>query len=414
MENKIKKLLDKPGVYYFLDKNKKIIYIGKATSLKNRVKSYFQGQKTQRPIEEMINQVKDIKCKKTESVPEAIILESLEIKKHKPKYNVIGKDDKSWNYIALTKNDFPQVATVRLHDINNMSEKDKKNKYLKLFGPFPQLKTKETLKILRKLFHYSTCNPNSKKPCFYYQLKQCSGVCTNEISKGEYKKRVINPLTLFLNGKKKQVLTELTKQMKSLAKNNFFEEAAILRNQINNLKHIHDVSLLDSWIMKHKTWGKKQKIKIEGYDISNLGSSNMVGSMVVFDHNGPIKAEYKKFKIKSLNKQSDVDALEEIISRRLNHDEWKMPDYFLVDGGKPQLNKIKKLFSKQKIDIPIIGIAKGKDRKKNEFHLSNRTKELTDFVKNNKKLLIQVRDEAHRFAIEYQRKRNALRIKNSY
>ena len=404
MQAILQKIPSKPGVYYFLNQTKDIIYIGKATSLKSRVRSYFQGQKTFRPIEELIEQVHDIKWRVTESVLEAIILEALEIKKHQPKYNVIGKDDKSWNFLVLTKESYPQLQTIRLHDLNQLSKPDQKKRFLKIFGPFPQLKTAETLKILRRLFHYSTCKPNSDHPCLYYQMGQCEGVCTGEISTIDYKNQVIKPLILFLSGQKKQVINDLTKLMKEKSKNNFFEEAGQLRDQINNLKKIHDLSLIDKSFFDNvssSTSRTTKIIRIEGYDISNLSATNIVGSMVVFDQNGPRKKDYRKFKVRDFQKPSDVGALAQVIDRRLKHHEWPLPDYFLIDGGKPQINKIISLLKEKNINRPVIGIAKGIKRKKNEFHVS--TRKVRSFIEKNKTLFIQVRDEAHRFAINYQK-----------
>lgn len=407
------KIPHSPGVYYFFNKNKDLIYIGKATSLKSRVRSYFHGQKTFRPIEELIEQVHDIKWQTADSVLEAIILEALEIKKHQPKYNVIGKDDKSWNYLVLTKEDYPQLQTIRMHDWQQLSVAEQKKRFAKAFGPFPQLRTTEILKILRRLFHYSTCKPNIGRPCLYYQMRQCDGVCTGEISSLEYQRRIIKPLTLFLSGRKKQVISDLNKLMKEKSKNNFFEEAGQLRDQINNLKKIHDLSLIDKSffdnvgsgllaLLRGRSGSKTTKmIRIEGYDISNLGTTNIVGSMVVFDQNGPIKKDYRKFKVRNFNKPSDVDALAQVVERRLKHLEWPLPDYFLIDGGKPQINKIIALLKEKNVDRPVIGIAKGIKRKKNEFHVSTRT--IQHFIEKNKTLLIQVRDEAHRFAINYQK-----------
>jgi excinuclease ABC subunit C len=408
-ENKIKQLLKmiptKPGVYFFYNNKRQLIYVGKATSLKSRVRSYFSKQKTPRPIEEMIHEVSNIKWAATDSVLEAIILEANLIKEKQPKYNVIGKDNKSWNYIYFTKDDFPTLKTVRQHEIKDSKIKPLTNKHL--WGPFPGLRKKETFKILRKLFYYSDCKPKNKA-CFYRQIDLCLGVCTGELTKAEYKKKTVNPLSLFLSGKKKKVLENLKKQMKQTSKDQNYEESARIRDQINNLKKIHDVTLInESFFAEHSTIAQELVnsstaiTRIEGYDISNLGSTGKVGSMVTFVYGDPKKSDYRKFKIITVKGQSDVDCLAEVLQRRLKHKEWTMPDLFLIDGGKPQVNKTIKILKENKIAIPIIGIAKGPDRKKNEFHLTNR--ELLPWLKQNKKLLIQVRDEAHRFAIKYQR-----------
>jgi excinuclease ABC subunit C len=221
------------------------------------------------------------------------------------------------------------------------------------------------------------------------------GVCTNEINSKDYKEKAIKPLVMFLRGKKKRLISSLENKMKEFSKQENYEEAKRLRNQIFSLKKIRDFSLLDKSFI-NKSYEEKKDIRIEGYDISNLGNEAKVGSMVVFDSKGAMKTEYKKFKIKTVNQQSDVDCLREVIERRIKHKEWKWPDIILVDGGKPQFNLIKKILKENDLNSFVVGIAKGKERKKNEFFYDKG-------VGINENLLIKVRDEAHRFAIEYQR-----------
>ncbi len=388
-QNKIKKIPETPGIYLFY-KGKELVYIGKATSLRSRVKSYL-NPKTLRPIEVLMKNVSDVKWKTTDSVLEAVILEANYIKEFKPKYNVKEKDDKSWNFFAITKEEFPKLIAVREHNL-------KKENYLYTFGPYAEMKTMQILKLLHSLFKISRCNPNQKKPCFDYHLNNCLGVCTKEISASEYKEKVIKPLVIFLRGKKKRLITSLQNKMKEASKREDFEEAKRLRNQIFSLNKIRDFALLDkSFLINEKK--KEKSLRIEGYDISNLGNEAMVGSMVVFNETGPLKSEYKKFKIKSVFGQSDVDCLREILERRLKHSEWSMPELILVDGGKPQVNTINNVLKKNNLNIDVVGIAKGPERKKNEFFFDKNN----SFVTNNENLLIRVRDEAHRFAINYQR-----------
>ena len=406
MDNFVKTLPLTPGIYLFYDDNNVLIYVGKATTLRDRVKSYFAKQKSPRPIEAFINEVKNIKWITTDSVLEAVILEANYIKKYQPKYNVLGKDDKSWNYLALTKTDFPSLIAIRQQEYKQLSSTDKK-KYLKIFGPFPGLNTAAALKILRKLFNYSTCTPEQPKACFYYQIEQCLGVCVGEITKAEYKEKVIRPLVLFFEGKRTQLLANLSKQMTNAAKEQNFEEAERLRDQIRNLQKIQDVTLINKNFFNdnfaHLREPQCDKINIiEGYDISNLGATDVVGSLVTFLDGQPNKNKYRKFKIRSFEGQSDVDALKEVLSRRLKHSEWLLPNLFLIDGGKPQINAVRKILCESKINIPVVGIVKGVKRKRNDF-LVPRDKKLTFWVKHNQKLLIQVRDEAHRFAIKYNR-----------
>jgi excinuclease ABC subunit C len=196
--------------------------------------------------------------------------------------------------------------------------------------------------------------------------------------------------------------------MKKLSQEQRFEDAGLVRNQINSLTRIRDIALLDKSFLSDSfdeelKEGDFAVKRIEGYDISNLGVDAKVGSMVVFNKIAPVKSEYKKFKIKTVEGQSDVDCLKEVLGRRLRHNDWEMPQIFLIDGGKPQVNTVQKVLSLFNLTIPIIGIAKGKDRDKNEFICNEKNKKVLDWIEDNENLLIRVRDEAHRFAISYQR-----------
>lgn len=415
VESKLSQLPDNPGIYLFYGMNNALLYVGKATSLKQRVKSYWQKQRNPRPIEEMIYQVVDIDWVETESVLEAIIMEANYIKKFNPKYNVLGKDDKSWNYLYLTKDRFPRLATLRQHEINKID----KGKIKAIFGPYPGLNTKEAMTVLRKMFFWSDCDPHANKPCFYYQLDQCLGVCTGEISASDYEKRVIRPLILFLSGKKKQIIKYFEKQMLMASKKENFEEATRLRNQLYQLKKIQDITLVNRSFFEDELFLEKEdgshfKLKekyshIEGYDISNLGSSDKVGSLVLFQNGEPKKSGYKKFNIKGVVGQSDVDCLKEIISRRFSHSEWGRPDLLLIDGGRGQVNAVKTILAEKNISLPVVGIAKGPARKKNEFVLGEKNPEFVAWVFGHQELLIRVRDEAHRFAISFNRSKRKIK-----
>lgn len=402
----LKQLPDVPGVYLFYSHKGDLIYVGKATSLKNRVKSYFVGRKTSRPIEQMMHEVHRIDIKETESVLEAIILEAKWIKERQPKYNVLGKDSKSWNYLTLSSDPYPLLKAIRQHDFVQLSSKEIKAKYLRVFGPFPGLNTRAAIKLLRKMFWVSSCTPDAPRPCLYYQMGDCLGVCTGEISATEYKRQVIQPLMTFLGGGKKRLIQTLERRMKKAAKEKDFESAARMRDQIKALRRIHDIALLNkSFVQSQAIHADGTLIeRIEGYDISNLGATGKVGSMVVFDLVGPVKSEYKRFKIKGVDGQSDVDCLDEVLSRRLQHPEWGMPDLLLIDGGKPQVNRAKEVLKRFGMDIPLVGIGKGPDRKKNEFIFAKKVSSLVRWVAGHQDLLISVRDEAHCFALAYQRK----------
>ena len=266
------------------------------------------------------------------------------------------------------------------------------------------------MRLLRRIFGFSQCEPNAKRPCFYYQLGQCLGVCTGEITAKDYLAKVIRPLCLFLGGQKKLLLKKIEKEMNAAAKNQNFEEAARLRNQIYHLQKIQDIALLNDSFLKDKIFmGVSLINRIEGYDISNLGSSDKVGSMVVFDEAGPIKGQYRRFKIKTVTGQSDVDCLAEVLDRRLKHSEWTMPGIFMIDGGLPQVNKAKTVLRNAGVNTPIVGIAKGKERKRNDFFVVAESDDIRKWIKENKDLLIKVRDEAHRFAITFNRLQRRLK-----
>jgi excinuclease ABC subunit C len=410
---RIKEIPQEPGVYLYYTASGELVYVGRATNLRSRVSSYFRGKRLSRPIEDMIHEVARIEWKQTESVIEGVILEAIYIKQFQPKYNVLGKDSKSWNYIVITKDEYPRIETIREHDLNELRRARvvPEKKYAQIFGPYPGLNMKAAQKILRRLFRFSTCEPGSKRPCLYYEMGQCLGVCIREISPAEYKKVVIRPLTWFLAGKKKAVIKEFEKQMRVFAKAENFEEAGRVRNQISSLTHIHDMTLID------QSFFENEKIKstdialnrIEGYDISNLGSTDKVGSMVVFNEHGPRKSEYRKFKIRGVEGQSDIDCLAEVIQRRLNHPEWQFPDAILIDGGRPQVNRVKKVFEERNINIPFAGIAKGPDRKRNDFILGSRDPKFVLWASKHRGLLIRVRDEAHRFAITFNRSKRKIK-----
>lgn len=422
LEKKLKTLPPSPGIYLFFNAKGELIYVGKATSLKNRVRSYFVGQKNPRPIEEMIHEVKNIKYKTTDSVLEAIILESIYIKKFQPRYNIKDKDDKSWNYIIITKDTYPRVETVRQHEL--IQKQNNTKKYQSIFGPYPGLKIREALKILRRLFKFSTCRPNQRRPCLYRQMGECLGVCVNEITPADYKQKVIGPLKLFLQGKKERVIKNLEKNMRSAAHHQNFEEAGRLRNQINALRRLQDMALIGENFVSNlhlnchpersegslkrddrdsSVTPQNDKLRIEGYDISHISGTLAVGSMVVFTDGEPDKNQYRKFKIRAITQANDVGMLKEVLERRFKNN-WLLPQLILIDGGFPQVNMTKDILRQLNLSIPVVGIAKGPDRKKNEI--------IGQIANFKLKTLIAVRDEAHRFALAYHRKLRAKTLTN--
>lgn len=412
LENKITKLPNSPGVYIFKNKTGEIIYVGKATSLKDRVSSYFdltpspspyKGGGGKRPIELMISEVVNINIKKTETVLEAYILEQELIKDIQPKYNVDGKDDKSFSYVVITKEDFPKFLILRKTDL----EKNQKM-YLKIYGPYVSKKNIEiALKILRKIFPYHNKSQKTEKGCMDYQIGLCPGPYDGVISKKDYAKN-IRGIQMILEGKKKNLITKMKTEMAMYSKNEEFEKAAEARNKIFALQHIQDIALISNRDDKSEilnseseTNSKYKKFRIEGYDISNISGKYSVGSMVVFDNSeGELKAnksQYRKFKIKIVEGANDVASIEEVLARRFKNN-WPRPDIILLDGGAGHLSAARRILKNYKIEIPLMAVAKGPSRKK----LDIRT--FGSIPKIPQNLITQVRDEAHRFAISYHRK----------
>ncbi|MFA7309548.1 MAG: UvrB/UvrC motif-containing protein, partial [Candidatus Paceibacterota bacterium] len=249
-------LPDEPGIYLF-KKGRKILYIGKAANLRDRVRSYFSADLIRGRAESIVSMVEKastISYRRTDSVLEALILEANLIKQHQPPYNVASKDNKSFNYVVVTKEDFPRVLLVRGRELyQNWNDAQIK----KLFGPYPQgLSLQEALKIVRRIFPYrdNKCTPcpeqlkkNAKRcaPCFNRQIGLCPGVCSGEMSKEDYAQTVRHICELF-SGNFRGLKRQLTKEMRSASKAEDFEKAERLKRQCLALDHIKDVSLIKS------------------------------------------------------------------------------------------------------------------------------------------------------------------------
>ena len=371
-----------PGVYIFKDKKGKKLYVGKAGNLNKRVKSYFSSKDIK--TKKMLSEAFDIDFVITDTVIESLILEAKLIKEYKPFYNIKDKDDRSFLYLVFTKETFSRPILVR---------KKEAEKFKEYFGPFTSSKNiYEAMRVVRKIFPYSTHKEGLKfkKPCFEYEIGLCPGTCFNLIEKKDYLKN-IRDIKDFFKGKKKSIIKKLKKEMSDFSKKEEFEKALKTKRKINALLHIRDTFL----ITKNNIEEKNIKGRWEGYDISNISGDFAVGSMAVFTNRKPDKKEYKLFKIKTIKKVNDTAMLKEVIERRFKNN-WTFPDLILIDGGKGQKNIVEKTLDNLGIRIPVVSIAKGKERKKNQF--------FGRVLEEDKKPLIMLRDEAHRFAINYHRK----------
>ena len=388
------KLPDAPGVYFFLNEKKKVLYIGKATSLKDRVRSYFSPDlvDTRSPlIEAMVEQAKKIDFIQTDSVLEALVLEARLIKKHQPKHNTDLKDDKSFNFVIITDEIFPRVIVARER---NIIKKKIKYKPKNIFGPFPRGgQLKEGVKILRNIFPFrDTCEPSKGKPCFNRQIGLCPGVCTDEISEKEYNKTIRN-IKLFFEGKQKDLVKTLTREMMTAAKKLEFEEAQSIKNTLFALEHIQDVALI-----KDESFKTPGGLRIEAYDIAHTSGMFVVGVMTVVEGGEKQPNEYRKFRIKGFQGADDTRALKEVLGRRLEHHEWELPKIIVVDGGKAQKSTMEKVLKEVGITIPVVSVVKDEHHRPKDILGDKSIKETYE------KQIILANAESHRFALSFHRK----------
>ncbi len=412
-------LPDNPGVYFYYDADGVLMYIGKATSLKKRVGSYFTKAHDGR-IEELVRRIAKIEYIEVPTVIEALVLEANQIKARKPHFNILQRDDKSFLYLAITQEDFPKPVFMRGLDLERLGIDpfDPKlsvkaaRKFKAIYGPYTSGHSlRLALDLIRKIIPWSTCEPptatGKAKACFYRHIHQCPGVCTGEISKRDYAK-IIHNLILFFEGKKSQVVRSMKREMIAAAAKLDFERAAELKRRIFAIEHIQDVALVKHDEPLPYVRSDREYIdisgRIEGYDISNISGTSAVGSMVVFEDGKPNKNEYRKFKIKTVVGANDFAMMEEVLRRRLMHTNWPLPELMVIDGGKGQVGRVQDVLDEMKLKVPIVGLAKGYDRKQDVLVLDESNKELKRAATANKEILQRVRDESHRFAVSYHRK----------
>jgi len=400
---KLKKLPDAPGVYFFLGSKREILYIGKATSLKNRILSYFSQdivEKRSELIKQMVMKAKAVEFTLTDSVLEALILETNLIRTHKPSFNTISKDDKSYNHLIITNEEWPRVLVVRGKDL---TEKFSEGEIKYHFGPFPNGSLfKEALKIVRKLFKfYDTSKPigteKNKLSKGKIDFNRQIGLYPDQTDKASYLKS-IRHIRLFFEGKKQQIIKELEQEMLLLAKREKFEEANQIKKRIFALKHIQDIALIKN---TNKAFRDHNTARIEAYDVAHLGGHAMVGVMTVIEGGEPKKSEYRKFKIISVDRSNDPGALKEILERRLTHLEWPLPQIIVVDGSTAQKNAAEHVLKKTGVVIPVVAVVK--DDRHKPIRIIAAKKLIQQFEMD----ILHANAEAHRFSLSYHRqKRN--------
>ncbi len=399
-----KKIPDKPGVYYFLGKRKEILYIGKATSLRSRVRSYFDGdihEKRSTLIANMVKDAKSLAFTSTPSVLEALILEVNLIRTHKPRCNTISKDDKSFNQLVITKEEFPRVLVIRGKDLDGHDDE-----YQYVFGPFPNSTLfKEALNLIRKLFKFydekaRLTDTRSKLARGTIDFNRQIGLYPDGATKVEYA-RTIKHIRLFFEGKKDAVIKDLEKDMMRSAKREEFEVANIIKRRIFALQHIQDVSLMKDEFRVHKD---AKGIRIEAYDVAHMGGKDMVGVMTVVTGRETAPSEYRKFIIRDCDGSDDPKALREVMTRRFGHPEWAFPDLIVVDGSTAQKNVAERVLKNFDLLIPVVGVVK------NDRHKPERIIGPAKLIAEHEKAIILANGESHRFAITFHRNKRKLKL----
>lgn len=399
------------------------MYVGKAKNLKKRVNSYFAKHVELDPKTQiLVSKVKKIKTVTAASEIEALLLEINLIKRYKPKYNIKLTDGKNYPLIRITvKDKFPKILIVRRTNDNPPLGGSI------YFGPFPNASAMRlVLKTIRKIFPFQSVPNHAKRICLYYHLGlcPCPPVFDSIEFRREYRKNIKHIIN-FLKGNTKKIIKDLKKERDVLSKNENFEKAQEIQNKINAIElitgpfykskfgpNIDPLSSLRYFLSQNGIYVNKLK-RIECYDISDISGTNATGSMVVFINGAKEGSKYRKFRIRTQNTPNDFAMMEEVLRRRLYHPEWPMPDLIIVDGGKGQVSSVLKAIhqfnnppgGEAGLIIPVIGLAK-----KEETIVTSDLREI-NLPKNSDalKLIMRIRDEAHRFAIIYHR---LLRSKN--
>ena len=534
-----KKIPKTPGIYKFYNIDNEVIYIGKSKNLNNRIRSYFSNIKNHsNKTSKMIKEIFNISYTVSETEHDALLLENNLIKENKPKYNILLRDDKSYPYIAISKERFPRVYTTR--KVNLKKEK--------VFGPYTNIKSmRNVLEIIKKIYKIRTCNLNLTKEnidnklfkvCLDYHIGNCLGPCEEKQKEEDYMKD-INQIQDLLKGNHSKLIKNLETKMRVYSKKLEFEKAQQIKekikllkvynnkstvvnpkfknievygiiddeknvyvnymkinngimlggetiklrkkidlneslikylifhfknkyktydynivsnyklnNFINNIKVFYpktgdkkkliDLSLKNALFYKEHYYNEKKERKtkkynhitklfeelklkklpriIECFDISNTQGKYNTASMVKFKNGYPLKKDYRKYRIKSVDGINDYKSIEEVVERRyrrLISEKKTIPDLIVIDGGKGQLSSATKILKKLKIynRVNIIGIAK---KLEEVYFPEDSLPILINKKSESLKLLQKIRNEAHRFAIAYHKKlRNKMLIESS-
>ena len=402
LKQKLKELPDAPGVYFHLNKDGEVIYVGKAAVLKNRVRQYFQNSKKDPKTEALVKEIADTEWIQVDTEIDALFLENEKIKQYIPKWNILLRDNKTVTYVKITmKDEVPYLSFTR-------TPMDDGAEYI---GPFyGKAALEKALRTLRRIFPYYT-KPYTGRKTLNTDLGLTPGIEVGKTTPMEYKKNLRKLLRLMW-GDGKGLMRDLERTMKKEAEAGNFELAADARDQLFGLKELRkkivfsDKEFLD--ISSDQALSDLQKLlglekpprRIEGYDISHQSGTNAVGSMVVFINGASARDKYRKFKL-HFSSNDDLKSMAEILTRRLKHKEWDLPDLIVLDGGVNQVRAILPIVAP--FGIPVIGRDKsGNHSKSAEVKIIYNDKIIP--LKNSShiaRLIARIDEDAHRFAITY-------------
>jgi excinuclease ABC subunit C len=423
---------DVPGVYLFTQgkgKSKKILYVGKASSLRDRVRSYFDDDLivTRGPrLVDMVTQATGLIYESTPTVLEALVREAALIREYTPPANSMGKDDKTFLYAVITDEEVPRVLAIRGKDIDFKSGFSGMLKLKAIHGPFPSgYQLREALKLIRKIFpFYDTPRPiiaetdrlgrrvagGNKHLQANVEFNRQIGQYPRDMDRAEYMKSIRN-VSLFLSGKVKMLRTTLGKDMKVAIQKEAFEDAGAIKRQLYALDHVQDVSLI-----KEENTRDETGPRIEAYDTAHISGTNAIGVMVVIENGSPVKADYRTFRIRgahngrlmksTIRQNNDIGSLREILTRRFGHSEWDYPRAIVVDGGKVHKKAAEDLMKEFGLAIPVAAVVKDEKHRPREV-LGGARAHITDSD------AVLANAEAHRFSLlkHRQARSRALRVK---
>jgi excinuclease ABC subunit C len=540
IRDKIERMPDSPGVYFFKNERGKVLYVGKAMNLVSRVRSYMQSPERLDPkTAALMEAARSVDYIATESEIEALVLEASMIREYRPRYNIRLKDDKRYPYLKITSGeDFPRLLLVR-RVLDDGAE---------YFGPYTDAgAVRRTLKAIKTIFPLRDCKGSFRertRECLNFQIGRCLGPCTGKVDRARYGE-IVRQLRMFLRGHNTALVEELTTRMESLSADRRYEDASVVRDQISGILKISerqhavdpggadedavalareggtacgvvlriregrilsseafmmpvllndvdkdlyeeffklyyntssdippgilaqhalsDRDLIGGWLSART--GRKVRIsvparghrrklvelaeknaasrlltlrgrkasagsiladlkkaldlpvtpsRIEAFDISNVQGTGAVGSMVTFVDGAPLKSGYRHFRIRTVEGQDDFAMMKEVLSRRferLKDGRTRRPDLILIDGGKGQVSAAVEAMANSGLSpISVAGLAK---RNEEVFMPGRKEPVLLPRRSQGLKLLQKVRDEAHRFAVEYHRKLRSRGVRES-